>query len=689
MNQRRPNLYAESAARLWRGLVRSIPPMPALGVAEWAERHRVLSKGVSYEHGKYRCDRVPYLRPAMDDITDKTVTDIIWCFAAQTGKSETMNNVIGYYTHGDPASVLMVQPTIHLAKEYSKDRIDLMYRDCPALKELILPARSRDSGNTTLSKRFPGGSLAIAGANAPSGLAGRPRRVVLLDEVDRFPTSAGKEGDPCALADKRTEAFPNAVKLKTSTPTVKGASRIWSLLEQSDFQKLFCKCPKCEHAQVWMWDQVKWPTGKPEEAWLECANPVCRHALTDEERVASVRAGEWRATQPFTGMRGRWLNGINTLFQHHNGFRNRLHEFAAEFLKAKAGGVETMRVWVNTFLAECFEEEVDVIKPNALEERAENYAPDELPEKALLLVAGVDVQGDRIECTVWAYGMDDEAWAVEHRVFHGDPDKDEVWQSLDTYLLQEFEREDGCKLKIERAFIDMGHKNRRTLAFCQPRIGRGVFPCRGVNRVGTNVPPLLPARPSMNNRAKIPHWNVGVTVAKTTIYDRLRLTEAGPRFIHFPKGCGFDAAWFKQLTAEKRKTKYSAGVAYFIFEKDNNSVRNEALDLAVYALAAMDQMGRVNWKKLAENRKASIARDVTPKPETKSTEKTEAAAPDPIAAAQPQAPKEEPAATMDEAGKIEHVMPPPPVPEETTAPLVEVPRPARPVFRRRAWAARW
>lgn len=596
--------HKEAREALWRGMIAAMPPVPALSVSEWAEAHRVLSRESTAEHGRFSCDRVPYQRAAMDDATDPAVSQSIYAWAAQTGKSETLNNVLGYFMHADPSAILLVQPTVDLAEAYSKERIAPMIRDTPALRKLVRDPRSRDSGNTLLSKVFPGGNLALIGANAPSGLAGRPRRVILLDEVDRFPMSAGTEGDPCALADRRAESFPNSVKVKTSTPTVKGRSRIWSLLETSDFQKWFCKCPACDHAQVWAWSQVKWPENKPEEARLHCEK--CDYALTDDERIESVRNGEWRATRPFLGIRGRWLNGINTLFRHHKGFRNRLHQMAAEFLQAKEGGVQTMRVWANTFLAEPYEEEAEAIPVSALSSRAEDYSPDTMPSGVLQLVAGCDVQNDRIEVTVWGFGIEEEAWAIEHKIFDGDPEQDAIWQAVDSYLLRTFTREDRCELKIERAFIDMGFKSRRVLAFCQPRLARGVYPCRGLNRVGSALPPLLPNKPSRNNRARIPHWNIGVTVAKTAIYDRLVLPVPGPRTVHFPDGCGFDESYFRQLTSERRRTRYSYGQPYFVFEKDNDKVRNEALDAFVYALAALESLGRVNWGKLAEMRRASI-----------------------------------------------------------------------------------
>jgi phage terminase large subunit GpA-like protein len=200
---------------------------------------------------------------------------------------------------------------------------------------------------------------------------------------------------------------------------------------------------------------------------------------------------------------------------------------------------------------------------------------------------------------------------VEKKVFDGDPEQDEVWNKLDAYLLTEFRREDGVPMRVDRCFVDMQFKNQRVLAFCAARLGRGVYPCRGLNRVGATVPPLLPPKPTRNNRARIPHWNIGVTVAKSTIYDRLQLPIPGPRSMHFPldPALGYDADYFRQLTAEKRRTRYSYGQPYSIFEKDHAGVRNEALDLNVYALGALYSRMPINWAKLAENLAALKPKD--------------------------------------------------------------------------------
>lgn len=546
----------------------------------------------------------------MDAPLSREVSETILQWAAQMGKSEILNNIMGFYIDVDPSNQLMVQPTIELGEAYSKERVAPMIRDTPRLKKLVRDPRSRDSGNTLLSKVYPGGNLALVGANAPSGLAGRPRRIVLQDEIDRYPDSAGSEGDPSALADVRAKSYPNAVKVKTSTPTIKGLSKIEKRLETSDCRKWHVKCPRCQFEQVLMWAQIKWPEGCSEEAWLECENEQCKAQLTDMERIAMIRGGTWKPTKPFTGVRGYWLNGLNTLFGSQPGYRNQLHQFAKEFLDAKDGGMERLKAWTNTFLAETYEEASEQIDATVLQGHAEPYNPYEIvPRGTLLLTAGADLQADRIEIGVDAWGEDEEAWSLCYKVIYGDPRKDDLWKDLDKFLTTEWTHATGMKIKIERCLIDMGYAMDRVLAFTGPRASRGVFACKGINRVGTQVPPLVPSRPSRNNRARVPFWPVGVTVAKHAIYSRLVMLPGGARTIHFPTALradgseedfGFNSEYFKQLTAEKMRTRYSFGQPYFVFDKDNNAVRNEAIDVRVYSFAALHSLGRILWHKLKE-----------------------------------------------------------------------------------------
>jgi phage terminase large subunit GpA-like protein len=583
------------------GVLAALRPPSDLKVSKWSEK-RKLSSEASAIPGYFV--PFPYQVEPMDSVLETNVSETVFMWAAQTAKSETMNCIAGYFMEEEPAPQLMAQPTIDLAKEYSKDRIATMIRDSPTLRPLVRDPRSRDSGNTILSKRYPGGSFILTGANSPAGLAGRPRRVILQDEIDRFPASAGTEGDPVALADKRAESFPNAVKVKGSTPTIKGVSRIEKLMEQSDYRKWHVCCPKCKGEQVFMWEQVRFsfpdpeaPTDPkkniidPERAYIECTH--CKAELSDGDREAMVKGGKWKATQPFTGVRGYWLNGLNTLFKAHKGFKNRIHEFAAEFLKAKKDGRQALKVWMNTFLCETWEEEGETVDSQILFERREDYLetpPDGrpvLPKEILALTAGVDVQASpaRIEAEIVGWGADGESWGVQYLIIEKRTTWRDTFDELDRLLLKPWKHELGFELAPASVCVDTGHETEECYKYVKRCWPRRVHAVKGSSE-GYAEP--LVGRPRKSGVKAVSLYMIGTITAKAELYSRLRLTEAGPGMQHFPKdeARGYDVEFFRQLTSEKLVTKHSGGRKTIKFVKPEGR-RNEALDIRCYAMAAL------------------------------------------------------------------------------------------------------
>jgi hypothetical protein len=236
----------------------------------------------------------------MDAISDASIREVWVMKSAQVGWTEILNNCIGFHVHQDPAPMLLVQPTLEMAEAWSKDRLAPMVRDTPALSEKIADPRSRDSGNTLLHKKFAGGHLTVAGANSPAGLASRPIRIVLFDEVDRYPASAGTEGDPISLGKKRTATFWNRKVLAGSTPTIKGSSRIEAGFDSGDQRFFKVPCPHCNEFQRLMWAQVQWPEGQPELAHYVCQH--CGTMLTEQDKPGMLAAGEWVASRPSLGI---------------------------------------------------------------------------------------------------------------------------------------------------------------------------------------------------------------------------------------------------------------------------------------------------------------------------------------------------------------------------------------------------
>jgi phage terminase large subunit GpA-like protein len=577
-------------AKAWK---RWRPPLK-MTIAEWAKEFRRMPAGVTSEPGRYDPDRLPWTRFILDQISAGIYRDAVVVGAAQVmGKTEIMNCIVGYFIHADPAPILVKYPTEASAEGWSKAKFTPMIEATPVLRELIADPRSRDSGNTILAKRYPGGEINIVGANSPTALRQRSKRVVLQDEIDADEGSAGEEGDPCELADKRAESYPNAVKFKSSTPTIAGKSRCWKILENSTFHEWHAKCPNCGGHHVLAMKNLRWPkikdaeTGKVigdeiEKAVYVC--PSCSAEWDDIERQRAIMAGKPVARNPRADTFGFHVNGLYKLIGGKDEFSSMLEEFAFGFLKAIREGKEALKVWTNTFAAECWEESFDKLDDKEIIKRAEEYKPDEiLPAGVLRIEGAADVQGDRIEAELIGYGEHEETWGLGYAVFHGDTETDAPWLELDKFIAKTFTHPSGKTLGAKSFFIDSGTKQDRIFRFTASRRARGVYACKGYSSPARPVP-ILPRRPSINNKKKVQQWIVGVTAAKTVLYDRVMLPVPGPGSMHFPKGYGYDERYFRQFASERRTEKKIGG--RIVYQYDAGDRRNEPLDIRVYALAA-------------------------------------------------------------------------------------------------------
>lgn len=508
----------------------------------------------------------------MDAISDPTIREVWVVKSAQVGWTEILNNVIGFHVHQDASPMLLVQPTLEMAEAWSKDRLAPMIRDTPALRDKIADPRSRDSGNTLLHKTFPGGHLTVAGANSAAGLASRPIRVVMFDEVDRFPASAGTEGDPISLGKKRTATFWNRKVLAGSTPTIKGSSRIEAGYDQSDQRYYFVPCPQCGTFQRLVWAQVRWPDGSPEAAVYVCAH--CGSELDEADKQQMLRNGEWRGTRPFTGVAGFH---ISELYSPWSTWR----EMATAFLSAKRFP-ETLQTWINTALGETWEDKGETLEPQGLLGRRESYTAQNVPEGVLLIVAGTDVQDDRLETTVWGFGADEESWRLEHIVLPGDPGQQQIWAEHDNLLRRRYTTDDGRTLSIEACCVDSGgHFTEQVYRYCAARKRFRIWAIKGVGGPGRLVWPKKPSKVRIGLL-----WSIGVDTIKELIYGRLKkVHEPGPGYMHLDADT--DEEWLEQLTSETVVYRQVQGRRVRLWRPKRTGTRQEALDCAVYAYAAM------------------------------------------------------------------------------------------------------
>jgi len=518
----------------------------------------------------------------MDAISDGAVESVVVMSSSQVGKSEALNNCVGYYVDQDPAPIMVVMPTERDAEAWSKDRFSPMARDTPCLIGKIADPKSRDGSNKILHKRFPGGHLTIVGANAPSGLASRPIRILLCDEVDRYPFSAGAEGDPVNLAKKRTVTFWNRKIVLVSTPTIRGASRIETAYLESDQRQYWVPCPSCGAQQVLVWGQVRWESAagshaggehRPETARYHCI--ACDAAWSDAARWAAIRRGEWRARAPFRGIAGFHLNEIYSSWV-------RLEAMVRAFLSARAGGDEAMKTFVNTSLGESWMESGEAPDWRRLYDRRDRWPAGTVPKGGLILTAGADVQKDRIEVDVWAWGRGLESWLVDHVVIEGGPEHARSWEQLAALLGRTWPHALGGQLQLTRLAVDTGYEAPAVCAWARTQGFAQVAPVKGVDGFNRASPVSGPTYVDatvggkrLRRGARL--WTVAVSTFKAETYRFLRLERptveeiaAGARMpagaIHLPEWV--DAEWLKQFVAEQLVTvKTKRGFARLEWQK--------------------------------------------------------------------------------------------------------------------------
>lgn len=566
----------------------------------------------------------------MTAVTRSDTHTITLMSGTQILKTELLVNLTSFYIAQDPSPILFVQPTQGAVEDFSKERFAPTVDATPQLRGLIGRSMSRLNENTLTHKEFPGGSLDFVGANSPTELSSRPKRIILCDEIDKYPLSAGSEGDPLKLAEERAStyrALGRAKFVRTCSPTVKGFSRIGREYAVSDQRKLFVTCPHCGHEQLLAWANVRWDKDEagqhlPQTAGIVCGvvdGAGCGALWSERDRIraldalASAPGYGWRQTAPFVccgdrqvptqwDAEGRSLCascGKRAPFSGHAGFwvsklyskRHRLSDIVQEFLDA-GSDEELLKKWTNSALAELWEPKwSESFDHYALLKRAETYDGDDLPECVKVITGFADVQGDRIEVQLVAWGADEEAWPFQYEIIHQDPAQPQAWRELDVLLRCKARTTTGRSLRIAAFGIDLGGLHTaQVLAFTRSRRGRRIFACRGI----AGPKPIWPGRASRAKTGDV-IYNVGVDSAKDAIYARLNISmpEPGqrkPGFIHFPVGDNFGPEYFEQLNAERRQVRKRLGQSYIAWVKIRE--RNEALDTLVGCLAMRKSLPR-------------------------------------------------------------------------------------------------
>jgi phage terminase large subunit GpA-like protein len=580
-------------------------PDPRRTVSEWADAHRMLPQRAASEPGPWRTSRTPFAREIMDCLSDHhPAQEIVLMASVQMVKSEAGLNWAGYTIDHAPSSMLVVLPTVEVGERWSKQRLAPMIVDTPRLRSKVAPARSRDSGNTTLSKEFEGGILIITGANSAAGLSSMPIKKLLLDEVDRFPREIEDEGDPVDIAEARTSNFPNRKIFKTSSPTIESLSRINKDWKKSDQRRYFVPCPHCGEHQHLQWANLQYPEGKPESARYACEH--CGALIEEREKTAMLERGEWRATFPERTTVGFHLNALYSPI----GLGRSWAWLAARFEEVKRDPAR-LKVFVNTRLGECYEDPDERLDWEELKQRAEPYALRAIPRGCLALTAGVDVQKDRLEVQVVGWGRNECSWVIDWSILAGDPTRPEVWNQLDEYLRKPLTNSFGVQMKILSVAVDSGYLTDDVLNYTRLRQNLGVFAIKGASQRGRQILGR-PSKVDVNWRGAVLKagaelWLVGTDSAKHRLFARLagdrKQAHASGRIVHFSHELPDD--FYMQLSAEIFDPNKRAWVKL-------HGRRNEALDTHIYAMvAAMHPRVRVHVQR--EHDWAAVERVLEPK----------------------------------------------------------------------------
>lgn len=573
----------------------ALKPPPKLSLSDWADEHFYLSAVSSAEAGRWKT--IPYQRGIMDTLTDPLIEQVWVMKSARVGWTKMINALVAYHVHQDPCSIMVVQPTVEDAEGYSKEEIAPMIDDVPCLRGLVSDAKAKDGSNTVLSKNYPGGMLGIIGANSPRGFRRVSRRVVLFDEVDGYPIGgAGAEGDQIKLGIRRSEYFWNRKIAGGSTPTIKDLSRIERQFEMGDQRRYFVPCPECGHMAPLVFRKPKdddkeavrghhmaWLENEPHLAYFVCEANGC--VIPHSKKRQMVERGEWRATATGSGN----VASFHIWAAYSYSPNASWGVLAQEFLDAKADRT-LLQTFVNTVLGETWEEEYSArLGAEGLRARAETYEPGVVPEKAVVLVAGVDVQDNRLEITIVGYGRGEESWVVSHDVIFGDPAQAEIWKQLDESLLRPYRHKSGAMLRVMSAAIDSGgHFTHEVYQYARERKARGVIAVKGQSQRG-KMAIGKPTKVDVNFRGQVlKHgldlYPMGSDTIKSVLYGRFKLQDPGPGYTHFH--AGLPPEYFEQLVSEKKIVRYVKGFPTYEWVLKPGT-RNEALDCKVMAYAAL------------------------------------------------------------------------------------------------------
>lgn len=608
---------AEAEARAWRFFT----PKPHLTLREWAERYRRWPNETPF-----RFDQTPHLIEIAEAYSDPDLEEMTIMKNSQAGATEGIGlNLIGYHMDQEPRSMLVVIPSVDEAEKWSKKKLQPMIDATPKLHGK-LEEGSRQTSNTILEKAFPGGSLGIVGSNSGRGFRMVTIGVVFSDDVDGWDDTAGRgannEGDQVTLIRRRTDRVVDRKLVWVSTPTMVNA-RIHTLYKRMERRGRFhVPCPHCGHMQVLRWGGRDTPYGikwdqeevdpdtyvlkdgeilhgrtvhRPDTAHYVCEAHGCVIEEADKadmvKRAAASKGGGYLTDSgepvrvPGTRTLGFWFNALTITLPGSEWPR-----LVREFLEI-SDDTDALRAFYNLVLAEPWEDrEHAELDAGNLEGRVERISA-EVPDGVGILTAFVDVQVDRLELQVMGWGIREEAWVIAHHRIYGDPERPDVWQTLEALRTRPYRTQSGGTMRIATMMVDEGYLQQEVYKYVRGKEAAGVYASDGQ---GGKRDYVL-KRSKRQNRHNVKPWKVAVDSFKDVLFRRLRIQQPGPGYIHFCKpatpptrdiqiSLGMDREYFEQFTRERRVYERMSGVLRSRYKQFG---ANEAVDLTVGCMAAL------------------------------------------------------------------------------------------------------
>lgn len=610
---------------------KAVPEMNPFHLPRKSQRVKPLDKpSITNRRRVISVDRVPSIPVQCIQVDSQSNLFLAGRQMIPTHNTKMIDAAIGYFIDQDPASMLVIQPTIDGAKIYSKEEIQPMLRDCPALAQIMFTEQEEEGpkggANTMMHKRFPGGVLSLAGANSGAGFRSISRRVVIFDEVDAYPVSAGQDGDPIKLGIKRSEYFWNRKIIAGSTPLIAGHSRIEQLFHEGDQRRYYVPCPQCGHFDYFVFSQresgghfMQWPPDRPHEAFFVCSENGC--IIEHKSKREMVEAGEWRATAPAVrGASGRLKVSYHIWAAYSFSPNATWGQIAIEFLDAK-GDPEKLKTVINTLLGETWQEQGEAPDWQRLYQRREEYQIGTVPPGVLFLTAGVDVQKDRFVYEVVGWGECKESWSIESGVIPADTSNDSDWTKLDELLNRSYLTSTNSNMSIAILAVDSGFNTQTVYNWARRHPMSRVIAVKGVSTAKTLLGSPTETEIKRNGQRLRGYkvWPIGVDIAKAQLYGWLKLPPSTPApngFCHFPE---YGEDYFKQLTSEHlisvtSKKGYRVHEWHLIPGRENHFLDCRVYARAAAALGGLDRMKpRVVAQTEAAPSPAPVARPI-PKP---------------------------------------------------------------------------